>query len=466
MRAIMLAGALVVTMLLSCLAAAIWENGASHTRILYLTVLACAAYLVQKDALFHKVAAGIAAAAAALVFAIGVSVLTVVQLRGTFNMADVFVGNFFRSFVGMLIVAAAVVAAGFLATLVVKGDTRRQTTKAALFCGGAYLVFNMITAVIVFRSSLSSAIIYSGIGVIPNAVALGLAIKLASLLCLAKGQRLQTGAGPKVWFVVCMIFSTLSVVVLFLLWQANPAIVDPPGFFAVLLSIAGIVGYVFLLCSRRTGYVLILIASGTLLFGNLSFNLGGILVGFEVGAGPQVLGEYTAGLFSSLLIALNPTITGLVLLRAWKAVPLSAGPAPVFMGAPAPGTLAPGTPGALGAAAPTSSVLTQPSTSAPAPTSKPKPQPKPAQTAKGPRFKLYTGSGVCDVCNKPLSSCKAYVVPNDVFYRSPKYRNWVKNNSLSALMGIPINDAYFAQMQARDHSQGSAVCEDCVSMFE
>jgi hypothetical protein len=33
-------------------------------------------------------------------------------------------------------------------------------------------------------------------------------------------------------------------------------------------------------------------------------------------------------------------------------------------------------------------------------------------------------------------------------------------------MGIPLNDAYFAQMQARDHSQGSAICEDCIRLFE
>jgi len=84
----------------------------------------------------------------------------------------------------------------------------------------------------------------------------------------------------------------------------------------------------------------------------------------------------------------------------------------------------------------------------------------------GGRFSLYTGSGVCDVCNNSLSGCKAYLVPNNVFYQSQKYRTYIKNSPMAALMGLPINDAYFARMQAQDNSQGSAVCESCIHMFE
>jgi hypothetical protein len=254
----------------------------------------------------------------------------------------------------------------------------------------------------------------------------------------------------------------------------NAADYGMPVFFMMLLMVSGVVGYVLLLCSRRVGYVLILLAVGIMMLEDFGFNLTGILTGIGIGSGSYPFETYVSGLFASLLSAVNPTITGLVLLRAWKAGPVSAGSAPMFIAGPAAGgpvapvaSVAPAAapiPSFTPAAAPTSSAPAQPSAPAPAP--KPKPKPQPVQAAKGPGFKPYTGSGVCDVCNKPLSSCKAYIVPNDVFYRSPKYRNWVKNNSLSALMGVPINDAYFAQMQARDHSQGSAVCEDCVSMFE
>ena len=94
----------------------------------------------------------------------------------------------------------------------------------------------------------------------------------------------------------------------------------------------------------------------------------------------------------------------------------------------------------------------------------PKEKPENIQTKIS--FPQYTGSGVCDVCNSPLNDTTAYIVPNKVFYNSHKYRNYVKNSVMTSLMGIPINDAYFAQMQARDTSAGSAVCKNCIYMFE
>ena len=81
------------------------------------------------------------------------------------------------------------------------------------------------------------------------------------------------------------------------------------------------------------------------------------------------------------------------------------------------------------------------------------------------KYSLYTGTGVCDVCNNSLSGITAYIVPNNVFYNSSKYRTYIKNGPMAVLMGIPIGDAYFAQMQAQDKSAGSAVCENCIHMF-
>ncbi|MDR1132184.1 MAG: hypothetical protein LBL15_07190, partial [Oscillospiraceae bacterium] len=80
-------------------------------------------------------------------------------------------------------------------------------------------------------------------------------------------------------------------------------------------------------------------------------------------------------------------------------------------------------------------------------------------------FALYTGSGVCDVCNAPLSGRKAYIVPNDVFYNSPKYREHYRQFQRN-LTGMNIPDSAFAQIRAMDHSSGSAVCENCIHMFE
>jgi ankyrin repeat protein len=76
------------------------------------------------------------------------------------------------------------------------------------------------------------------------------------------------------------------------------------------------------------------------------------------------------------------------------------------------------------------------------------------------RYPLYTGTGVCDVCNRPLIGVTAYVVPNHVFYVSPLWRAHFKKVSL-----VSITDADIERMRAKDHSPGSAVCKNCIHMF-
>ena len=77
----------------------------------------------------------------------------------------------------------------------------------------------------------------------------------------------------------------------------------------------------------------------------------------------------------------------------------------------------------------------------------------------------FTGAGVCDVCNRPLGEEKAYIVPNNEFYTSPKWRAWYKQTG-NLFMGRPFSDSDIAYMQVRDNSVGSAVCEHCIHMFE
>jgi ankyrin repeat protein len=76
------------------------------------------------------------------------------------------------------------------------------------------------------------------------------------------------------------------------------------------------------------------------------------------------------------------------------------------------------------------------------------------------KYQSYTGSGVCDVCNRSLSGVKAYVVPNNVFYNSPKWRAHFKKVSL-----VGATDADIERMRSIDKSQGSAICENCIHMF-
>ena len=79
-------------------------------------------------------------------------------------------------------------------------------------------------------------------------------------------------------------------------------------------------------------------------------------------------------------------------------------------------------------------------------------------------FEPYTGGGVCDVCNQPVSGRQAWVVPNDVFYGSRQYRTHLKNTM--RMMGMSPTDADIERMRMMDHSPGSAVCQNCIHMFK
>ena len=88
-------------------------------------------------------------------------------------------------------------------------------------------------------------------------------------------------------------------------------------------------------------------------------------------------------------------------------------------------------------------------------------------TVQSGKFPPYTRDGVCDVCANSLNGISAYFVTNTVFYNSKKYRDYAKDHSMARrFAGVPIDDAYFAEMQANDKSPGSAVCEKCIHLFE
>ena len=95
----------------------------------------------------------------------------------------------------------------------------------------------------------------------------------------------------------------------------------------------------------------------------------------------------------------------------------------------------------------------------------------PGQTGSSTKVPLsslrpYHGNGVCDVCNRSLTGVKAYIVPNRTFYASPEYRKHYAdlNAVFFALSGQSAEQA-LRHMQLNDHSEGSAVCENCIHMF-
>ena len=93
-----------------------------------------------------------------------------------------------------------------------------------------------------------------------------------------------------------------------------------------------------------------------------------------------------------------------------------------------------------------------------------KPASAPASKPAARSFAPYTGTGVCDVCNQGLNGKQAWIVPNDVFYNSPQYRQHLKG--ILRMMGQMGTDADIDRMRMMDHSAGSAVCQNCIHMFK
>ncbi len=82
-------------------------------------------------------------------------------------------------------------------------------------------------------------------------------------------------------------------------------------------------------------------------------------------------------------------------------------------------------------------------------------------------FKCFAGSGVCDVCNRGIGPNDAYLVPVKVFYGSKQYKNWLSQGPLSSMIKLVGGvDAYILNLRSMDSSTYSAVCSDCVHMFD
>lgn len=83
-------------------------------------------------------------------------------------------------------------------------------------------------------------------------------------------------------------------------------------------------------------------------------------------------------------------------------------------------------------------------------------------------FSHYYGTGVCDVCNRSIESGEAYLVPVSIFYSSSQYREFLAHGPFSFMInlsGMSV-DAYIAHARSVDKTAHSAVCPDCVHMFE
>ena len=315
-RAIILAGAALVAMLYVGISTSGWSWESEFTIIFQAIALASAVYLIQKPSPLYRVAAGAIGLLAAVFFVVGFFLFNAVSSGGMQVIDPGFLMYVFKMVIREVIVAAAVIGAGLASTLIVKGDTRKQTTYAALFAGFAYIVFTLIMSFILFFQGFAETFVIAGIGSIPEAIACGVAVKLVSMLCLFRSTRLELTNGPKIWFALCFLFTLGSLITMAML----PGQFFRPawGFSVYLLTVVGIVGYAHLFFSRRVGYILVLAAVGCLFFGQFGHHFTAALYSFIFGPfNPRSL----MSMLTCLTMVINPTITGIVLFKAWKTTP-------------------------------------------------------------------------------------------------------------------------------------------------
>jgi hypothetical protein len=92
---------------------------------------------------------------------------------------------------------------------------------------------------------------------------------------------------------------------------------------------------------------------------------------------------------------------------------------------------------------------------------------EPTENSSIENFPRCPNGGLCDVCSKPIRPFEAFIVPLNIFYQSDAYRSYLKTHSPLMVMGVVSNvETIIADMQSKDHSEGSAVCTDCIYMFQ
>ncbi|MDR0594460.1 MAG: zinc ribbon domain-containing protein, partial [Bifidobacteriaceae bacterium] len=314
-RAMVLAGAALAALAMSLPTVPSWlRHGTGYPQVFALMVLAAACYLAQKPGRFHKAAAGITAGAGALG-------LFLAEFAARFWASrESLVGPSFaeawRSLATAVFAAAAALAAAWLAAKLGR-DTRRQTTMAMALVAPAFWVANLIAAVIVWLPAAGIAGIFPTgqiLGDLIQAVALGAAVKLVAMVCWMPSRRLALGTGAKVWLWICLVATSAQYVAQLVVTEFAQDWQSLPPFQEVLLPLAAVVAYVLLVRSRRVGYLVLLAAAGAMVAAPLATWFAGLAHSTD----PVMR---LGGLLGILPGVVNPLITGLVLMTAWKKVP-------------------------------------------------------------------------------------------------------------------------------------------------
>jgi len=154
-----------------------------------------------------------------------------------------------------------------------------------------------------------------------NAAALFLSLIAVNMFCNLRSYKIRTGAGHKVWFFLCVLVSTISLVAQNIVEMVNREGLPlrDNAFILFFLTSIGIIGYIQLLASKRSGYLVILMAIGFIFFINFQIGVNSFLRPFLLRG--QLYTPALGDIAFSLTVLINPFITSLTLINAWKIIP-------------------------------------------------------------------------------------------------------------------------------------------------
>jgi len=209
---------------------------------------------------------------------------------------------------------------------------KKENNKTKILCSGlisagalVVYVFFKGEAYTLYRGILSYTLRVVLLGnVIPaviNSAVLFLSLIAVNMFCNLRSRKIQTGAGHKIWFSLCFASSTIVLIsqnIIEMAGSGGAPLIANNFIFFVLTSI-GIIGYIQLLASKRSGYPIILTAIGFIFFINFKINVSSFLMPLLQRGQlyTPALGD-TALSFMSLI---NPFITGMTLISVWKIIP-------------------------------------------------------------------------------------------------------------------------------------------------
>lgn len=207
---------------------------------------------------------------------------------------------------GALTTAGIVGAVVIISMIAYKDRIREKLGQTAWISVAALIVWRLFNLRRMFTLPNYTVLHKIGYAVsaIDTAVCIALFALLIYMLCNPKGAALRTGTGTKVWFCICILFTSGSVVV--------SLVTETMGVASAAVAIVGVVGYILMLMSRRAGFPILLMAV-------LMSVVAGINAGLMTGR-PSL-----AVSLSSLVGLVNPFITWLVIRNAWQDVSVPSG---------------------------------------------------------------------------------------------------------------------------------------------